>query len=355
MSRLRNMKLGAALVAVLGVAASMTQAQQNFDVVIMGDPQFFRTTDSTLSVNKVNALSLANNTWQMAAIRHYASQNSDYLGTVINGDLTEFGYNRGKWSQLDAFKSIYPESNFPGTLWPGLGNHDYANNVDDSWENNAAIRMVHYLDDYLGRFRANPGYIADDSRRKDENLTVRIEGSLSYAWDIGDYRFIQLNYYPDYAVTFKGWHWERPGDMFSRSPLKRFIKIESSIDNGWLEGQLDKAVTDGKIVILNMHHPYPDGAVAPARVRLNDLMKGYANIQGVFVAHLSEYLGQCRTGGQPDTIGNKVPVFYSGSPIYSTMLVAKFNSAHEMAVERYTTTDGIATHQGTAIKTCIKR
>lgn len=346
----KNTMFSGCIAFAIGVLGSTAYAQ-DFDLVIMGDPQFYRTTVSQ-NPNYANYKSAQQNRDQVAAIKDYANANSNYVGTVINGDLTEFGRNDGYYNQLDAFNSIYSENSFPGSLWAGLGNHDYQRNVNDSWENNAALRMVQYMDITTRKLRKTKEYVADDFSTHVEWDKHVISGSLSYAWDIGtDYRFIQLNYFPDYKAGFNGWHWDSPWNVASRSPTRRFVSVESSIENGWLKNRLDKAASEGKKVILNMHHTHPDKKGGPARAKLDNLMKNYTNIKAVFMGHIHQFLGQCRNGSIATSIGNSVPVFNSGTPIYSTMLVAKF-SPTGMIVDRYSTKGGKATRLGTASNVC---
>ncbi|MEQ8393148.1 MAG: hypothetical protein RIB30_19355 [Thalassospira sp.] len=360
MAALRNCLVPALLSIAIPIFGSVAYAQQTYDVVIMGDTQFFRTTDPKLPVNTRNAVSLASNHLQVMAINDFASQvGSNYVGTIINGDLTEFGRNDGDYNQLLEFRNYYNESNLPkGEFWPGLGNHDYENNVNDSHENNAALRMVQYLMvDTIKRLSSKHGIVASDVTSRNENGAFVVEGSLSYSWDIGkDYRFIQSNNYPDYKVSFNGWHWENPFWPTSRDITRRYVAIPSSIANGWLMKQLDTAVSDGKKVVLNMHHPNSTPKGVPNKGewdKLDTLMKNYSNIEAVFVGHFHENLGQC-DGGFGDTIGHNVPVFYSGTPIYATMLVAKLGGVNGLEVDRYSTAQGSARKLGTAFGTCLR-
>ena len=64
---------------------------------------------------------------------------------IVNGDLTAFG--RGH--ELEWYKEIYGK--LIPRVYPGLGNHDYANNVDECAQNQCANRMVLYLRDEVRR------------------------------------------------------------------------------------------------------------------------------------------------------------------------------------------------------------
>jgi hypothetical protein len=63
-------------------------------------------------------------------------------GVIINGDLTGF------WQQADAdlYKSYYPASSFKYQLYPGLGNHDYSNNVPSISGNGCDYQPSYYPD-----------------------------------------------------------------------------------------------------------------------------------------------------------------------------------------------------------------
>lgn len=57
----------------------------------------------------------------------------------MNGDLTDYGHP-------DEYQAYAEQFGRPFTagirLYPGLGNHDYANNVDDCFLNHCADRML---------------------------------------------------------------------------------------------------------------------------------------------------------------------------------------------------------------------
>src|SRR5262249_29147974 len=65
-------------------------------------------------------------------------------GVIINGDLTAFGHGY----QLAKYKEMYDQG-LGLKIYPGLGNHDYANNVNRCHENNCATRMVTYMNDFV--------------------------------------------------------------------------------------------------------------------------------------------------------------------------------------------------------------
>lgn len=66
-------------------------------------------------------------------------------GIIINGDLTAF------WQrpEVELYKSYYPTSGFKYQLYPGLGNHDYSNNVPSI---SGADKTCYYGDDVQDPF-----------------------------------------------------------------------------------------------------------------------------------------------------------------------------------------------------------
>lgn len=63
-------------------------------------------------------------------------------GIIINGDLTSFGHK----GELDLYKSYYPASGFKYQIYPGLGNHDYYNNVPSINHDNCDYDAFYYPD-----------------------------------------------------------------------------------------------------------------------------------------------------------------------------------------------------------------
>src|SRR5262249_10666465 len=119
-------------------------------------------------------------------------------GVIINGDLTAFFH---PW-QVDLYRQFYDPS-FPGAdpdvlqlpLYAGLGNHDYANNVNDCSGNEAADLLAYganscaahaarYVRAMLG-CETVPTFPARGIHAFDNN-------SLAYSWDIGTWHFVQM-------------------------------------------------------------------------------------------------------------------------------------------------------------------
>uniref|UniRef100_A0A915HZB0 Calcineurin-like phosphoesterase domain-containing protein n=1 Tax=Romanomermis culicivorax TaxID=13658 RepID=A0A915HZB0_ROMCU len=76
----------------------------------------------------------------MAELREMWQNFCPIKAVIINGDLTAFGHH----DELATFETLLEEARLKLGIpfYMGLGNHDYANNVDDCYDNNCAQRMV---------------------------------------------------------------------------------------------------------------------------------------------------------------------------------------------------------------------
>ena len=240
----------------------------SYNVFIASDPQAWRlsgypghdhNTGQSLweQVNKkvVESIKISNDT-------------NNFAFGIINGDITEFGRPKTRRS----FDEIYTNQiAFPLLL--GLGNHDYANNVNDcsipsdlNFSMNACARSAVFdLVDRIGTYRPyfkNISFDYDTSKRS---------GSLGYSWDKGNIHFVQLNNYPTYAVLL---------DHFD----SKAIVVKKSLD--WLEEDLKKAHKMNKLTILNFHDSddHFKKATAEEVKRLDQMIKDY-NVMAVFSGH----------------------------------------------------------------------
>jgi cytolysin (calcineurin-like family phosphatase) len=118
-------------------------------------------------------------------------------GVIVNGDLTEFGK---QGSDVEDYIDIY-DLGVSANVDAGLGNHDYANNVDDCFTNFCASAMVTYFADQVSSLNV----IDFDYSVQQTPLvgipSVRYDyvGSLAYSFEIGDIHFVQLNNCPTYT------------------------------------------------------------------------------------------------------------------------------------------------------------
>ena len=83
-------------------------------------------------------------------------------------------------------------------VYPGLGNHDYQNNVNDCHENNCASRMTQFMIEYYYQHpklhkSGYPGHFSLKKYYKFPANRIDFRGSMSYSWDIGDIHFVQLH------------------------------------------------------------------------------------------------------------------------------------------------------------------
>jgi hypothetical protein len=159
-------------------------------------------------------------------------------GVVINGDLTAFFHPY----QLDLFRQHYDPQFATADpdvlqlpLFPGLGNHDYANNVNDCWGLEPIDWGVYYANGCAAQaVRWMKGMVACSILPNVPNATIHSfdAGSLSYSWDYRGYHFVQLHNYPTYTVP---------------AP----VNVSSAI--AWLANDLAEAAAAEKRIVLNMH------------------------------------------------------------------------------------------------------
>ncbi len=284
------------------------------------------------------------------SINKLIASESNVKGVIINGDLTA----TGKSSELDEFEQIY--KNINAKMYMGLGNHDYANYVNDTRENNRANRMVKFMRDHVKRNGIGNFDFKESDSYEFPSLVKTIQGSLSYSWDIENVHFVQCQNFPIYE---RNW-----SDYVSGEAKRYTIKIQNSLD--WLENDLAKARRAGKIIILNYHdsdehwkdvdgiNPESDKLSAADKQilatfkpykekqikRFQTILQKY-NVAAVFVGHYHKSLGK----GTPSRFSyGKVPVFYCGSSSQSKYLLVNFDG-NKMTVEK------VNSKVGKAVKT----
>jgi Thrombospondin type 3 repeat len=219
---------------------------------------------------------------------------------TINGDLTAFFHPY----QLDLFRQLYDPQFATADpdvlqlpLFPGLGNHDYANNVNDCWgleildwyaypANGCAAQAARWM----------KGIISCGILPNVPNATIHSfdTQSLSYSWDYRGYHFVQLHNYPLYSVPQIG--------------------VASNL--AWLANDLAEAAAAEKRIVLNWHDygdhwsPFDAGFQAAIAGR---------PIVAVFVGHFHSDHGLYTY--VPFT---SIPVFISGSADTRHFLMAEF-------------------------------
>ncbi|GBB90954.1 hypothetical protein RclHR1_18000010 [Rhizophagus clarus] len=228
---------------------------------------------------------------------------------IINGDLTEYGHD----DEFEEYKGIYSRVNAP--IRPGLGNHDYANNVDDCELNNCATRMV----EFIRRLEST------DMKCRTHRVKTCV-GSLMYSWRDNGLAFIQLHNYPTYQRNIS-------------APLIVYY-ITPSLNQ--LKTLLDKLKISGNpSVVLNLHDPNEHWGEGD-RELFENLINSY-NVAVVFAGHFHTVHG--RYGSYGD-----IPLFLSGSAIYNTYLVVEADHTNnKLTVNRYSSVAGNAKFLGSDV------
>jgi hypothetical protein len=220
---------------------------------------------------------------------------------IVNGDLTEYG----RTAQWDAYEAEYP-GKLAIPVYPGLGNHDYGENVHDRCEQSP--------EDWDGfDWGEGSNWCGNNSRRKIESwvdehrasLHSFDPGSLAYSWVKNGVHFIQLHNYPAY---------EEPD-----------FHISKSIP--WLRSELADAVNAGRRVVLHMHDfdndPVDDDGNPTGDAELLDALRGFEyHVIGIFAGHIHRKAGH---RGYVKINDARIPWFRSGSATWSFFLLVQFD------------------------------
>lgn len=229
-------------------------------------------------------------------------------GVLVNGDLTAF-WDRDEFQTYMALWSNPAMVKLP--VYPGLGNHDYANNLDDCTliddlhftsllERNACAGAAMSF----AREMVSCGNVATFPAQKVVGFDL---GSGSYSFDIGPIHFVQLHNWPGYAPTLP-----TPGDGPGWVP--------SSSALPWLKRDLAMATKVGLKTILNIHDGDDHFKFGDA-AELRTVLKGIPVI-GVFAGHMHDVAG-LRGYWSLDAV-HDIPLILSGSPMFTGMLLVEF-------------------------------
>ena len=266
----------------------------------------------TRSMNDIESLGI----WPLALPNTGGSPVETPKWVTINGDLTAFFHPY----QLDLFRQHYdPQVSFADPdvldlpLFPGLGNHDYANNVADcfgleviDWfaygSNSCAQQAIRWM----------KGIVSCGIMPNVPNATIHSfdAASLSYSWDYRGYHFVQLHNYPIYSVP----------------------SIGISSATAWLANDLAEAAAAEKRIVLNWHD-YGDHW-SPLDSGFQAAIAGKP-IAAIFVGHFHGSHGFLTT--VPFT---SIPVFISGSADTRHFLLAEFADDY-LSVATVNTTGGV--------------
>lgn len=274
-------------------------ATNGFTMVIMSDPQYgYCESDHCKTVLKSSERA---NELHVKSIKAVQAAATNFSGVIINGDLT----NTEDDHQLEAFRRDY-EANF--TIFPGLGNHDYQNYYKKSCADvGIAIakyyctkEMLDYIQTHVETSPIVTGFDFDSGK-------WNRDGSYSYYFDIGDYRFVQLHNHPAYAVSFAVYMSNRVGS--------EDYNVTTSLD--WLRGVL--ANSGSKTVILNMHglhakDTFDDSnpTYAAEYEKFQRILGDYPNVAAVFAGHIHKWAGQLNFGTTKLQNGTILPALPQG-------------------------------------------
>ncbi|WP_165004153.1 MULTISPECIES: metallophosphoesterase [unclassified Enterococcus] len=273
---------------------------EDFSFVITSDPQYPWTdkTDAGESepgnVKKRRSKELIRQQYESINDYHEAVKNNQLM--IINGDMTAYGH-LSEWfvieRKLKRLKMPYAY---------GLGNHDIENNWYDTFRNNAWRRSfakaLHHIDEV-------PNLLAKDVQvTKHFPWRRTYTGSLSYSFQLGDFRVIQAQNHPMMNYTSHG---------------RLTYSLIDGID--WILQQLEEAKQKNEPVLLNVHKPlsiwWGDGE---KRAMFSDKLEEYHEegiLKAVFHGHYHTDLGE----SEDWELFDQLPVYYSGSASQRSYLI----------------------------------
>lgn len=264
----------------------------NFNLIIASDSQYPRLRSGYKPSSKNNTEAARINRDHVSSMNKLIEKFPPVKGVIMNGDLTEYGH----LNQYNVIKDLYDDGSLKADFYPGLGNHDYKNNVGDCLADNCAERMVRYIRKFISSGGRGENFKADWDFKNEK-------GSLAYSWDIENVHFIQVHDGPEYEVK-----------------INEFTITKAY---NWVENDLREARSKGKYIILNLHEPCQAKLLATEVNRYK--------VSAVFVGHYHEMKGrqaspdairECRV---QTSIGN-APLFYCGSSFYHYYLFTEFRN-----------------------------
>ncbi len=292
----------------------------DFYIIVASDPQYPRTTQGINNFAESERL----NRNSVISINNLKEQFGEKLKfAIINGDLTEYGHDK----ERKKFNEIYSLLKLPAYI--GLGNHDYANNVEDCWSteinwitsgpNGCASQMLNFLESKIKSL--NPKRF--DHKYESNYFTSQHSGSWSYSWDFNNVHFVQLNNYPSYQ---RYWTLNLTG--------RNSYNITSSLD--WLEDDIitAKKSIDTPKIIINLHDPWEHWE-KDAKNRFKKIIEEN-NILTVFAGHFHNSFGKFENS---EIYGN-VPLFLSGALFKNNFFLVHFSN-EGVTVQKYNGADGI--------------
>ncbi len=306
--------------AVTGIQGCGATASENFEsyivpgwqrasptvqkMVIASDPQAFRIMTNKdpykEEVNESKWRETLDGRWS-ELFAHYRKLGDYHVPLLVNGDMTDFGHG-GERKVLRGLIKKWGDNKGPLML-PGLGNHDYDQNVGKCSNNGCARDAVCDHIEWVTAIKNKSSGVNFDYQWLSSSSTHR--GSLAYSVDVGKIHIVQLNTEPTYHVKFE------TGGFPNGNPKTRF-DITSSMD--WLERDLRDASARGQYTIINMHRWSWMDPELPRFTQLAEDNKVIA----VFLGHVHSRLGYVWKIG-------KVPVFQDGALLARSYLDVTFN------------------------------
>lgn len=321
---------GLLVFTLLGCTLNQLCIANDFYIAFTADPQYpwacAARSECARQAQGVEAQSQLSNTWQSDSINHLIERYKEtFKGVIVNGDLTAFGHN---W-QLPGFETYF-RNRIKAPVFIGLGNHDYANNVNDCFSNHCARRMVDYLAQSVNAMSVSKllshwtraetpqdylitgfDYAVAESRKESAYEYIKKHrGSLAYSFEIGNVHFVQLNNYPSYETSFEG--------LKLHPDVRNLYEITPAFS--WLEKDLQKADQAGKTLIVNMHD-FAEHISTADKEKAIALFSRY-HVAGVFWGHFHGWVGHHVIKGKVS--GETLDGFHCGSTPFNTYLLAHF-------------------------------
>ncbi|MCP4112622.1 MAG: hypothetical protein GY749_45040 [Desulfobacteraceae bacterium] len=313
----------------------MTSQEKNpsvFTMMITADPQYDWGKPDDLSkktneaqIKAMNSLLKNITTWPESV---GGGTITKPIGVIINGDLTDY-YKKNEKDHYQTW--FHKDLNY--LIFPGLGNHDYKNNVEEE------CTCKNYDNHYKGFDCFINGDVLDQNycaKKAVSYMKNTIEGrdnyyfggvfvddydpeSWAYSFNIDGIHFVQLNLNPKYA--------------------ENDIGIKDSFD--WLKKNLQNAYDNNLKSVINMHS-YGDTMKQSDKDFLNSI-KG-KNVIAVFAGHVHDDYGYMNNVPK---LEENIPFFRSGAPVSSNnrentvekFLLVEFDSSNmrmRMGVIDYT-------------------
>ncbi|MFJ4455081.1 metallophosphoesterase [Pseudomonas sp. NPDC089392] len=286
------------------------QASNNLQkLIIASDTQAFRYLDSSGN-DQISESSWNRVMGSITSLLKVERNGDKYVPLIINGDITDYGHG----NERKSFRSQITKSpsSTPGPLFlPGLGNHDYDQNVGNCANNGCARDAVcdHIM--WTKTIQNSGSAVNFDHTFAGETHT----GSLAYSFDIGNIHVIQLNNEPTYTNYF-----ETGGS--TAVGAKRKFNITSSM--AWLEKDLIAAKSRGKYTIINLHKINQWENESVRLGKFTQLIQD-KKVIAIFAGHYHKLLGKYGNFG-------KIPSFQSGALMGKTYIRLLYNH-NERAVQ----------------------